>query len=286
MWCPEPDPSPASPRTILPKGSVDSHCHLFGPIDRFPYAVDAPFTPPEAGRAVLERLHRALGIERAVLVQSACHGSDHAVLYEALEAGAGRYRGVALASPTTPAKELRRLADAGVCGARVHFAPHIPNAPDAAHVEALARIIGGLGWHLEVHVVGDALLAMAPVIRRLDLPVVIDHLARPDHSSTDRDAVTEELLALVATGNVWVKLSAWYRLGEAAPWPYARELSAELVAVAPSRLVWGTDFPHPNIIGAAPHDADLVDGVAGILPDAGALRAVFVDNPAALFGFE
>jgi predicted TIM-barrel fold metal-dependent hydrolase len=238
-----------------------------------------------APRSALERLHRALGVERALIVQSMCHGDDHAVLLEALAAGHGRYRGVALVSPATPKDELYRLADAGVCGTRVHFAPHVGGAPNLSELAAYASLAAELGWHLEVHVVGDALLAVAPALRGLGVPTVIDHLARPRAGTAAGEAVVEALLSLVETGEVWVKLSAWYRLGEEAPWPFASELSAALLEAAPTRALWGTDFPHPNITGAAPDDALLLDALLAIVPSQAGQQALFVENPTELFGF-
>ena len=175
---PGPHPHPHRPALALPAGACDAHCHIFGPTNAFPYAPDRTFTPPEAPLTDLQALHGLLGLERAVIVQSAAHGTDHASLEAALAEGAGRYRGVALIRPDTSPAEMARLHEAGVRGARLRFTPHLGKAPSAEEIDTVVRLISPYGWHVALHVAGDGIAEHADLVRSLPLPVVIDHMAR------------------------------------------------------------------------------------------------------------
>jgi len=226
---PGPHPAPHAPALTLPDNACDAHCHVFGPTSRFPYAPDRPFTPPEAPLADLQRLHALLGIRRAVVVQSAAHGADHTSLLAALEEGAGRYRGVALIRPDTPAREIARLHEAGVRGTRLHFLPHLGQPPTPEATAAITDLVRPYGWHLALHVTGDVLAEHEDFIRSLPLRLVIDHMGRVD-----------------------------LRQGLAS-------------RTAPERVVWDTDFPHPN--------------TRGFVPDETARHRLLVDNPTECFDF-
>lgn len=283
MSNPGPHPNPHRPALTLPPGAVDAHCHIFGPTDRFPYAPDRTFTPPEAPLERLQALHELLGLSRAVLVQSAAHGTYHASLLDALRRGAGRYRGVALVRPSTPPAEVTELHEAGVRGARLHFTPHLGPAPSAETIASIVDLVRPHGWHIALHVAGDGIAEHEQMVRDLGAPVVIDHMARVDlRAGLESPAVTA-LRRLLDTGRVWVKLSGADRLALRPPdLSDAAELAALLARHAPDRVLWGTDFPHPNITGAAPDDGDLVDLLAHITPDP---RALLVDNPVACYDF-
>ncbi len=200
---PGPHPHPHRPGLALPAGACDAHCHIFGPISRFPYAPDRSCTPPEAPLSDLQALHRLLGLERAVIVQSAAHGSDHASLVAALRQGEGRYRGVALVRPDTPPAEVARLHDAGVRGARLHFTPHLGKAPTADEIDAVVRLIAPHGWHIALHVAGAGIAEHADLVRSLPLPVVIDHMARVDLRAGLASPAVTALRGLLDTGDVW-----------------------------------------------------------------------------------
>jgi predicted TIM-barrel fold metal-dependent hydrolase len=279
--------SPRTPALELPAGSCDAHCHIYGPFDRFPLPDDRSFTPPLASEAMLRRLHDRLGLARAVIVQSQGHGHDHRPLLDALRTGAGRYRGVALVRSTDSDAVLAGFAAAGVCGARVNFLAHLGGRPDLDEVRAMAARIARLNWHLALHVSRRDVVDHASFIRSLALPIVIDHMARPDLDDGAADAVLTALRELIDLGHVWVKLSGADRLSRTgAPFhdvvPFARALAAH----APDRVLWGTDWPHVNLQGAMPDDGDLVDLIEQIVPDAANRRRLLVDNPVALFGFE
>lgn len=282
---PPPHPDPAVPSVRLPAGSVDAHCHIFGPGDLFPYAPDRTYTPPDVSRHELRRRHDHLGIDRAVIVQSACHGTDHAALLDALRAGPDRYRGVALITPHTPDAAIAELHAAGVRGFRLNFLPHLGAAPSPETIRTLVRKVAPYGWHVQLHVAGTGVHDLAADIRAIEIPVVIDHMARVDlRQGLESQAVTA-LLRLLDDG-VRVKLSGADRLSLTGP-PYddAADLARLLAAHAPTRVLWGTDFPHPNITGDSPDDGALVNLLARIAPDEAARRQLLVTNPAELYGF-
>jgi len=277
-----PDPNPHPPAVALPAGACDAHCHIFGPTATFPYAPDRTFTPPEAPKEDLAALHRLLGFERAVIVQSACHGTDHAALLDALRTGGGRYRGVALIRPGTSEAEVARLHEAGVRGARLHFTPHLGPAPSRETIDAIAGLVKPFGWHIALHVAGNGIAEHADLVRSLGMRVVIDHMARVDlRYGLDSEAV-RSLLRLLHTGDVWVKLSGADRVATAPPsMADSVELARLLATEAPERVVWGTDFPHPNT-EFVPNDGDLADLIERITPDPAGL---LVTNPARCFDF-
>jgi 2-pyrone-4,6-dicarboxylate lactonase len=284
--CPPPHPSPRTPRIQLPEGSCDSHCHVFGPSATFPYATDRTFTPVDVPASQVMALHQRLGLQRGVIVQSSCYGSDHRVLLDALAAGAGRYRGVAMIDPVTPQAEITHLHAAGVRGFRLHFLPHLGSPPSWEEISGAVRLVADLGWHAEIHLHGTDIAKYAGLIRWFPIPVVIDHLARLDLApDTDTGAVAA-LLDLLDTGRVWVKTSGVDRISLWGP-PYADAVAfaARLVNLFPERVLWGTDYPHPNITGPAPDDGLLVDLLADIAPRSEQLRRLLVQNPAEFFDF-
>jgi 2-pyrone-4,6-dicarboxylate lactonase len=284
--CPGPDPSPRVPSISLPAGSCDAHCHIFGPTAVFPYASGRTFTPPAAPKEDLQSLHDFLGFERAVIVQSSCHGTDHSALLDALEAGAGRYRGVALVTPSTPVREVARLHDAGVRGARLHFTPHLGPAPTLPTIHAIVDLIRPFGWHLALHVAGNGIAEHEELVRSLPIPVVIDHMARVDLRAGLNSEPVAALRRLMDTGSVWVKLSGADRIATSPPdLSDAAALARLLATDAPDRVLWGTDFPHPNTHGFMPNDGDLVSLLADIAPDEPARRRLLVTNPSGCFDF-
>ena len=282
------DPNPKKPSVTLPPRSCDSHFHVFGPHREFPYAPDRVFTPTDAGKADLFALHKFLGIERGVFVQSTAHRSDNRVLVDLLEAGQGRYRGVALLEPTTPDDEVERLDDAGVRGVRLHW--YFPNggAPRPRdEMRAIIAKVSPYGWHIANHVGGSGVIDYYDFLAGIEAPVVIDHMGRIDTDEGLNGQAFRALLRLLDRGNVWVKLSGADRIAKrphayAEAIPFARALAVH----APERIVWGTDWPHPNHKpGAVPNDGALTDLIAEIAPDAKTRQRMMVDNPTRLFGF-
>ena len=282
---PPPNPHPKKPGLVLPPLACDSHFHVFGPHAKFPFAANRPFTPADAAKEDLFRLHAMLGFERGVFVQSTCHGADHAVLRDLLAAGAGRYRGVALIQPSTRQSEVDLLDDAGVRGVRLHFFPRLrpPMPPD--DIRRVIELVEPHGWHIEIHTGSDGIVELYEFIRSIDATVVIDHIGRVDVGEGRGGKAFTVLRRLLDAGNIWVKLSGTDRISrQAYPYADAVPFARDLAAHAPERVVWGTDWPHPNH-HAVPDDGELVDLIAEIAPDAKARRLMLVDNPAKLFGF-
>jgi 2-pyrone-4,6-dicarboxylate lactonase len=282
--CLPPDPLPKKPDLALPPLSCDSHYHIFGPVDRFPYAADRTFTPHESPKDSLLQLHKLLGIERGVFVQGSCYGTDHSAVLDALRGLEGRYRAVAQLSPTTPRAELERLTDAGFCGVRLNIVSHL----GGNSVDDMRRIIAlaiPFGWHIGIHTMHNGLAENFDFISSIAAPVVIDHFGRFDLEDGDNSAGYKALRRLLDRGNVWVKLSGVDRISRQPPFfRDAVNFARKIADHAPERIVWGTDWPHVNHY-QIPNDGVLVDLIAEIAPDEKTRRQMLVDNPARLFGF-
>jgi 2-pyrone-4,6-dicarboxylate lactonase len=283
---PPPNPEPRKPTVVLPANACDSHCHIYGPFDRYPLPADRSFTPNEAPETALRRLHDRLGFSRAVIVQSQGHGFDHRPLLDALAVGQGRYRGVALVRPDTAPADVARYAAAGVCGSRFNFMGHLTGRLSDQAIRDAIRLIQPHGWHAEIHVGGTQLIETEGFIRSLDVPVVIDHMARLDIAEGPDGPVASTIKRLLDTGKVWVKLSGPERLSKAgAPYRDVVPLAAGLARHAPERVLWGSDWPHVNLHGPMPDDGDLVDFIGAAVPDEAPRRLLLVDNPTRCFGF-
>ena len=285
---PPPHPDPHPPRAFTPPpAACDAHCHVFGPADRFPFSPTRSYTPPDAGIDDFERLQKRLGLSRAVLVQASCHGTDNAALLDALRRGNGRYAGVAMIDDATTDAELAELHEAGVRGTRVNFVAHLGGAPDLDRVERTVARVAARRWHVVLHFDAADLPAYATFLDRLACPYVLDHMARIDASAGLDQGPFQALLRLLADDRCWVKVSGAERLtdGGAPPYhdvvPYARAL----IANAPDRVLWGTDWPHPNV-RHMPDDGDLLDLLADFAPDEATRHRILVDNPHRLYDFD
>jgi predicted TIM-barrel fold metal-dependent hydrolase len=274
------------PTLRLPENSCDAHCHIFGPFDRYPLPDDRSFTPALAPETALRRLHERLGFTRSVLVQSQGHGYDHRPLLDALQDGAGRYKGVALVRPTDSDATIADYAAAGICGARVHFLAHLGGRPDLQAIRTLCARIAPHRWHLAIHLAGHDIVEQADFIQTLSVPVVIDHMARLDIDDGVDGAAVRALRRLLDTGNVWLKLSGADRISKkSAPYDDTLPIATALAAHAPERMLWGSDWPHVNLSSPMPDDGDLTDLIARMVPDAARRELLLVDNPTRFFGF-
>jgi len=278
-------PSPRAPARPLPPGACDAHVHVFGPAARFPFAPERAYTPGDAPKERLFALHQRLGIERCVVVQSNAHGFDHRATADALAARPGAYVGIALAAPTVSDAELQRLDTAGFRGVRFNFAPHLGNATPIADVIAFGRRLAALRWHLQLYFESPLVHELAPAIAHSPVPVVIDHMGRVDASLGLDHPDFRAVRALSRLPHVWVKVSGAERISRSGP-PYADAVpfAHALQDDAPDRVLWGSDWPHPNL-GHVPDDGELVDLVGAYAPSAAARQALFVDNPARLYRF-
>ena len=271
------------PRFPLPPGATDAHCHVFGPGDTFPYAPNRRYTPDDAPKEMLAALHAHLRIERAVIVQASCHGNDNAAMLDALAWRSEHYRGVAILDETTPGAQIPVMHRAGVRGARFNFVKHLGGAPDMTMFQNIVRRIKPLGWHVVLHVDAPDIIALSDMIRGLTLPFVIDHMGRvPAANGVDQPPLNA-LLDLAKLDRCWIKVCGSERI-DMPPYDKAVPIARKIVDAIPDRVLWGTDFPHPNATHEA-DEADLVDLVPLIAPDAAVQKKLLVDNPAKLYGF-
>jgi predicted TIM-barrel fold metal-dependent hydrolase len=284
--CPPPVPNPKKPNYRPPQGSINSHCHIFGPSNLYPYASNRTYTPPDAPVEFFENLQAHLGFNRAVIVQGACYGYDHKAILNALEIGRGKYRGVALISPEMDRDDIKHLDESGICGARMNFLAHTGKRPSPETMDCILSLIRPFNWHLAVHVSGSGIVEISDFIRLLDIPVVIDHMARVDIREGFDGKAFQTMLRLLDTGNVWVKLSGTDRMSvEPPPFSDAVALARRLVEHAPERILWGNDWPHVNIKRVMPDDGELVDLIPGIAPSEEIQKKMLVQNPERFFNF-
>ncbi|MEP7029821.1 MAG: amidohydrolase family protein [Pseudolabrys sp.] len=273
----------SKPKFKLPPGSCDAHCHVFGPGDKFPYAPNRRYTPEDAPKEMLRALHDFLGIERAVIVQASCHGTDNAAMLDCIASDPKRYRGVAIVDDSFSAKDFDALDRGGVRGVRFNFVKHLGGAPDMAVFNSVIDRIKSRGWHVVLHVDAPDIIPLADMMKALPLPFVIDHMGRvPGPAGLDQPPL-RALLELSRLENCWIKVCGSERISMP-PYASAVPIAHAIVQAAPTRVLWGTDFPHPN----ATHEADegaLVDLVPQFAPDSLAQKRLLVDNPGKLYGF-
>ena len=277
--------NPRKPRLVLPKGACDTHFHIVGPPERFPYAADRSYTPASAApKEALLALHKHLGIERGVVVQTLVHAFDNSAS-EDLLATNRNYRGVALLPATTDTRELARLDKAGFRGVRFHYMDEPGSGVPFEEVLAMARRLADIGWHLQIHTHGPRIAEIAKAFEAAPVPVVIDHMGRIDASKGVEHAHFRALLALMKNKHVWVKVSGSERISrKPSPWPDAAPFARKLVSEFGDRCVWGTDWPHPNL-AEVPDDGDLTDLIGQMAPTEKERQALLVDNPRRLYGF-
>ncbi len=283
MITPETFKTRRKPRLKLPPGACDAHCHVFGPPPRFPYAPNRRYTPEDAPKETLAALHKHLGIERTVIVQASCHATDNSAMLDAIAANPKNTRGVAIVDDSFTDADYAKLHDGGVRGVRFNFVKHLGGAPDPGVFNRVLDRIKGIGWHVVLHLDAPDIIPLSAMIRGLPLPFVIDHMGRvPAAGGLDQPAF-RALLELVLLENCWIKVSGSERIAMP-PYKEAIPLAAALVKAGDGRVLWGTDFPHPNPTHEA-DEADLVDLVPQFAPDAADRQRVLVENPARLYGF-
>lgn len=282
------DPHPRAPALALPPQACDAHVHVFGPAARFPFAATRHITPVDAAKETLFALHRLLGIERCVIVQSAVHGFDNSAVEDAIAAGGGRYLGVAVVPVDVADRELRRLADAGFRGVRFNFMAHLGTGPAIDDVVALTPRLANVGMHLQVHFEGRLIHGLAAPLTRSAVPVVIDHMGRVDAQQGEGHPDFQVLLSLLRNPLFRVKVSGVDRidacLGPASRYRAGVALARLLVDRHPSQCLWGTDWPHPNHTHV-PDDAALVELLEDIAPTPQLLGQLLVDNPRSFYRF-
>ncbi|RZL85305.1 MAG: 2-pyrone-4,6-dicarboxylate hydrolase [Sphingomonas sp.] len=279
-------PAPSKPAFTVPAGAVDAHCHVFGPGDVFPYAPERKYTPCDAGKDALFALRDHLGFTRNVIVQATCHGADNRALVDALHAAGDRARGVATVRDTVSDAELAELHAAGVRGVRFNFVRRLVDPKPDAYYRAIIDRIASLGWHVVIYFEAEDLKERWDFFTSLPTIVVVDHMGRPDVTQPVDGPEFGRFIRLMAEhDNVWTKVSCPERLSKVGPpgyddvVPFARTL----VERFPDRVLWGTDWPHPNMTTHAPDDGALVDIIPRIATNAALQHKLLVDNPMRLY---
>jgi 2-pyrone-4,6-dicarboxylate lactonase len=284
-WLP-PHPAPSHPAFRLPSGTVDTHCHVFGPGALFPYAPERNYTPCDASKEQLFALHEHLGVDRCVIVQATCHGADNSALVDALLVSGGRARGVATVRDTVTDDELAELHAAGVRGVRFNFVRRLTTPkPDSYYLRIVERI-AALGWHVVAYFEAADLEHRWELLTSLPTTVVVDHMGRPDVTQPVHGVGFGLFLRLLREHpNFWCKVTCPERLTVAGPPDYLDvvDFARALVTGFPDRVLWGTDWPHPNMRSHMPDDGTLVDFVPRIAPTEPLQTALLVDNPDRLY---
>lgn len=282
-----PDANTRSPVFKLPVNACDAHCHVFGPHAIFPYHETSSYHPPDASRENLTSLHERLGVERAVIVQASCHGTDNSAMMDAIAHSKGQYRGVCIANSSFSEEDFADLHASGVRGVRFNFVAHLGGAPDLEDMKSVLERVKPLGWHLVIHVNAEDIISYEDFFSQFDMPIIVDHMGRiPTEGGTQQKAF-QILLEFMQRENWWAKICGSERISsEGPPFHDAIPFAKQLLVTAPDRILWGTDWPHPNIKKWMPNDGDLVDLVPLFALDEVLQQKVLVDNPARLYGFE
>ncbi len=279
-------PAPSKPTFVLPPGAVDAHCHVFGPGDKFPYAPGRKYTPCDAPKEKLWELRNFLGFERNVIVQATCHGADNRALVDALEDANGLARGVATVPRDVTGEELQRLHAAGVRGVRFNFVKRLVNAMPFDSLEEIVAKIEPLGWHVVIYFEADDLPELYDFFAGLPTTVVVDHMGRPDVSRpVDGPEFALFVKLLDEHPNFWSKVSCPERLSRSGPPDYRDVVpfARHIVETFPDRVLWGTDWPHPNMKSHMPDDGHLVDFIPRIATTTELQHKLLVDNPTRLY---
>lgn len=272
---------------VLPLGACDTHCHVFGPESRFPYAPDRTFTAAEAPKEALFAMHRRYGLDRAVIVHPNLHGFDNSVTLDAIAASGNAYRGVALVPDDVTSEMVRELDAGGIRGVRFNFLKHLGPPPAESTVRRIAELIRPLNWHILLHITAEHVETAWNYVKPLDVPFVIDHMGRINTADGLEQPAFKLLLDIATDPHCWVKISGGDRASAAgAPFDDAIPFGRAILEAAPERTLWGTDWPHPNVKGPTPQESDLVPLLHKMVPEPDLLRRVLVDNPSRLYRFD
>jgi 2-pyrone-4,6-dicarboxylate lactonase len=276
---------PTKPRFVPPPGAVDAHCHVFGPAAKFPFAPARKYTPVDASREQLFALRDFLGFSRNVIVQATCHGNDNRAMLDAVIASHGMARGVASIGPDVTDAELRQMDRAGVRGVRFNFGRRLVDFTPREVLSEIARRIAPLDWHVVIYFEAPDLKELEPFFTSLPTKLVVDHMGRPDIAlGVDHPQFRRFLDFMADNPNVWSKVSCPERLSLKGP-PYddVAPFARLVVENFPDRVLWGTDWPHPNMVKEAPDDGLLVDVIPNVAVTEALRQALLVDNPMRLY---
>jgi 2-pyrone-4,6-dicarboxylate lactonase len=275
---------PSKPAFVPPPGAVDAHCHVFGPEAQFPFSARAKYLPADAGPDQLFALRDFLGFSRNVIVQASCHGTDNRATLNAIARSNGKARGVAVVDPAVSEEELHALHDGGMRGIRFNFLKRlVDNAPKDKFLEVSRRLPAG--WHVVVYFEADILEELRPFLDRIPVPIVIDHMGRPDVTQgPDGPDMRAFRRLLDSRPDIAFKATCPDRLDPTGdPWNPFAEAVRPLVEDYPDRCLWGTDWPHPNQQNVLPDDGHIVDMIPRIAPTAELQQKLLVANPERLY---
>jgi 2-pyrone-4,6-dicarboxylate lactonase len=281
--------APSKPRFTPPPGAVDAQCHVYGPMAEFPFSPKAKYLPQDAGSDMLFALRDHLGFSRNVIVQASCHGTDNAATLHAIAQSGGTARGVAVVDPAISAEDLAALHAGGIRGIRFNFLKRlVDDAPKDKFLEVAQRL--PQGWHVVIYFEADILEELRPFMDAIPVPLVIDHMGRPDvRQGPDGPDMRAFRRFLESRDDIWFKATCPDRLdaikegGQGDPWDAFAAAVAPLVADYPDRALWGTDWPHPNMDTEIPDDGHLVDMIPRIAPSADLQTKLLIDNPMRLY---
>jgi 2-pyrone-4,6-dicarboxylate lactonase len=278
-------PNPSKPTYKPPAGAIDTHCHVFGPEAVFPFSPERKYTPCDAPKEKLFALRDFLGFDRNVIVQATCHGTDNRALVDALKASNGKAKGVAFLGAEASDEELRALDAAGVNGVRFNFLPRLVGDANPDVYLEVSKRVAAIGWHVDVYFEAPTLHTIIPFLEKIPTTIVLDHMSLPDVTKgVDHPQFQDYLRMLDEHQNVWVKVTCPERVSKTGPpyddvVPYARAIVERFT----DRIVWGTDWPHPNMTTHAPDDGLLVDMIPKFAPEPAQQRAMLIDNPERLY---
>jgi predicted TIM-barrel fold metal-dependent hydrolase len=282
-----PDPNPKTPSFKLPPKSCDSHTHIFGPASRYPFSEKRPYNTADAPLETFRGVHEKIGVERCVIVNATVHGTDNRVVTDAIAQSEGAYKGIANVSDEMAEKELATLDKGGICGCRFAFLKRLGGVGDMTKFQRIVHRVAELGWHIDVYFEPGTITEFAPILTALPTPYVIDHMGTVQAGKGLDDPGFTALLDLQKKDEkCWVKITGLERASAAGkPFHDAVPFAKALIDNAPDRVIWGTDWPHPNV-KVMPNDGDLVDLIPLFAPEPEFQQKILVDNPARLFGFD
>ena len=278
-------PNPKKPDFVLPKGSVDAHCHVFGPSAQFPYAPERKYTPGDAGKDKLFELRDFLGFERNVIVQATCHGKDNRAMVDACIAAGDKARGVASVGKDITRDELKAMHEGGVRGVRFNFVKRLVDATPQEVFIGIAEKIQEFGWSIVVYFEAADLEGLTPFLRKLPGIIVVDHMGRPDVSKgVDHPDFLRFIDLMAQNENIWTKVTCPERLTvQGAPYDDVVPYYQAIVDRFEDRVLWGTDWPHPNMKSHMPDDGALVDYIPRIARTEAQRQKLLIDNPMRLY---
>ena len=278
--------NPSKPNFTVPSGAVDAHCHVFGPAAYFPFSPQRKYTPCDASKEQLFQLRDFLGFERSVIVQATCHGNNNDALEDALLNSNDSARGIASVGVDIDHATLRRLDQAGVRGIRFNFVKRLVDNTPKDTLNKISKMIAEYGWHIVVYVESQDLEELVPFLNALPTTIVFDHMARPDVAKGTNSKEFNLLMKLMENEKFWCKTTCPERLTKIGPeYNYSDVLPfmQKLVTTFPDRVLWGTDWPHPNMKSHMPDDGKLVDIIEMFAPDITTQKKLLVDNPLRLY---